>query len=139
LRRAATYVCSPGREITLRHDSVVNDLQQRIMNAGRVCCTEPTRSSADGDRTRPDLQLIINGEQVLADVTIRNPTTPTYYEAKDGSADEHLKSTVIACVSFCLSSQLVAQSNIHIAEQQKTNKYSAMAKAPRCQVPAICL
>ena len=63
---------------------------------------------------------MVNGEQLLVDVTIRTPTTPTYYECKDGSADEQLKSTVIA-------------------EQQKTNKYSAMAKAQDAKfLPFAC-
>ena len=31
-----------GREITLRHDSVVNDLHHGIRAAGGVCIKEPT-------------------------------------------------------------------------------------------------
>ena len=41
---------------------------------------------------------------------LRNPTSPTYYECRGGSAEQQLRSTVIA-------------------EQQKTAKYSTMAKA----------
>ena len=99
-----------GREITLRHDSIVNDLQQGTIAAGGVCVKEPTRLSPDGDRNRPDLQLVIGSQQILVDVTIRNPTSPTYYECRGGSAEQQLRSTVIA-------------------EQQKTAKYSTMAKA----------
>ena len=90
--------------------SVVNDLQQGIIAAGGVYVKEPTRLSPDGDRNRPDLQLVIGSQQILVDVTIRNPTSPTYYECRGGSAQLQLRSTVIA-------------------EQQKTAKYSTMAKA----------
>jgi hypothetical protein len=95
-----------GREITLRHDSVVNDLQHGIRAAGGVCIKEPTRLGSDGDNSRPDLQLVIGGEQVLVDVTIGNPTCQTY---QDQCSEEQLKCTVMA-------------------EQRKTNKYSAMAE-----------
>ena len=54
--------------------------------------------------------LVIGSQQILVDVTIRNPTSPTYYECRGGSAEQQLRSTVIA-------------------EQQKTAKYSTMAKA----------
>ena len=53
---------------------------------------------------------MIGSQQILVDVTIRNPTSPTYYECRGGSAEQQLRSTVIA-------------------EQQKTAKYSTMAKA----------
>ena len=53
------------RRIFEERNLLVNDLQQGIMNAGGVCCRERSRLSADGDRTRPDLQLIINGRCYL--------------------------------------------------------------------------
>ena len=99
-----------GKEITLRHNGVVNDLQHGVITTGGVSQKEPTHLSSNGDQTRPDLQVVISGKQYLVDVTVRNPTAPTYYEMKDGSAEQQLKST-------------------EIAEQQKNNKYSAMAKA----------
>ena len=99
-----------GREHTLRHDAVRNDLDLCVNAAGGVCHKEPSRLSSTGDKTHPDLQMVIGGEQILVDVTIRHPTCPTYYAGKNGSANEQLRSTVIA-------------------EQQKTTKYSAMAEA----------
>ena len=51
-------------------DSVVNDLHHGIRGAGGVCIKEPTRLSSDGDNSRPDLQVVIGGEQVLVDVTM---------------------------------------------------------------------
>src|ERR1700761_527783 len=95
-----------GREITLRHDAVVNDLQHGIRAAGGACTKEPTRLSADGDNSRPDLQAVIGAEQVLVDVTIGNPTCQTY---QDQCSEEQLKCTAMA-------------------EQRKINKYSAMAE-----------
>jgi hypothetical protein len=95
-----------GREITLRHDSVVNDLHHGIKAAGGVCIKEPSRLGSDGDNSRPDLQVVIGGEQVLVDVTIGNPTCQTY---QDQCSEEQLKCTVMA-------------------EQRKNNKYSAMAE-----------
>jgi len=77
-----------GREITLRHDAVVNDLQHGIRAAGGACTKEPTRLSADGDKSRPDLQAVIGAEQVLVDVTIGNPTCQTY---QDQCPEEQLK------------------------------------------------
>jgi len=95
-----------GREITLRHDSVVNDLHHGIKAAGGVCIKEPSRLGSDGDNSRPDLQVVIGGEQVLVDVTIGNPTCQTY---QDQCSEEQLRCTVMA-------------------EQRKNNKYSAMAE-----------
>ena len=82
-----------GREITLRHDSVVNDLHHGIKAAGGVCIKEPSRLGSDGDNSRPDLQVVIGGEQVLVDVTIGNPTCQTY---QDQCSEEQLRCTVMA-------------------------------------------
>jgi hypothetical protein len=79
------------------------------MNAGGVCIKEPSRLSANGRKTRPDLQLVLNGQYYLIDVTIRHPTCPTYYDCKEGSSEVQLASTAIA-------------------EKQKIGKYSTMAK-----------
>ena len=73
---------------------------------------EPSRLVSDGDNSRPDLQVVIGGEQVLVDVTIGNPTCQTY---QDQCSEEQLKCTVMA-------------------EQWKTNKYSAMAET---QMPSL--
>ena len=55
------------------------------------------RLGSDGDNSRPDLQVVIGGEQVLVDVTIGNPTCQTY---QDQCSEEQLKCTVMAQV-FC--------------------------------------
>ena len=51
-----------GREITLRHDAVVNDLHHGIRAAGGVCTgiQEHTRLliGSDVDNSRPDLQVV---------------------------------------------------------------------------------
>ena len=99
-----------GKEITLRHNCVVNDLYRGIQNCGGSGLKEPQNLSHKGDATRPDLQVVIGGEQVLIDVTIRNPTCPSYYDVKGGSAEEQLYST-------------------KVAENQKCKKYSDMAKS----------
>ena len=42
-----------GRELTLRHDAVRNDLDLCVHAAGGVCHKEPSRLSSNGDKTRP--------------------------------------------------------------------------------------
>src|SRR6202021_2439944 len=88
-----------GRTITARHHMTVDPLYVSTLHAGRL---------AIQDHTRPDLQLVLNGRQVLVDVTIRHPGCKT--NILHGSARQQLAAA-------------------HKGEAEKKAKYAAMAKA----------
>jgi hypothetical protein len=97
-----------GRTITDRHHETVDSLYVSTIHAGGLANKEPTRLSGNGDHTRPDLQLVLNGQQVLVDVTIRHPGCMT--NIMHGSARQQLAAA-------------------HKGEAEKKAKYAAMAKA----------
>ncbi len=76
------------------------------IHAGGLAHKEPTHLSGNGDPTRPDLQLVLNGQQVLVDVTIRHPGCMT--NIMHGSARQQLAAA-------------------HKGEAEKKAKYAAMA------------
>ena len=78
------------------------------IHAGGVAIKEPTHLSGSGDHTRPDLQLALNGQRYLVDVTIRHPGCKT--NIQHGSARQQLAAA-------------------HKGETEKKAKYAAMAKA----------
>ena len=57
-----------GTDITIRHDDVKNTLYLSAHHAGGLARKEPSRLSANGDNTRPDLQMVLNGQQYLIDM-----------------------------------------------------------------------
>ena len=76
---------------------------------------EPRDLSANGNHTRPDLQLLLNGRQYLVDVTIRHPPCKT--NIGHGAARQQLAAA-------------------HQGETEKKAKYAAMAKAQQaCFIP----
>ena len=96
-----------GRTITARHHNAVDSLYVSTIHAGGVAIKEPTHLSGSGDQTRPDLQLALNGQQYLVDVTIRHPGCKT--NIMHGSARQQLAAA-------------------HKGEAEKKAKYAAMAK-----------
>jgi hypothetical protein len=100
-----------GTDITIRHDDVKNTLYLSAHHAGGLARKEPSRLSANGDNTRPDLQMVLNGQQYLIDVTIRHPLSQKYL----------LKSS---------RNQLHAAM---VGEQEKIVKYSSMAAAQKAK------
>ena len=86
-----------------------------IIHAGGVAIKEPRDLSGNGDHTRPDLQLVLNGRQYLVDVTIRHPACKT--NIGHGAARQQLAAA-------------------HQGEAEKKAKYAAMAKAQQaCFIP----
>ena len=72
----------------------------------------PRDLSGNGDHTRPDLQLVLNGRQLLVDVTIRHPACKT--NIMHGSARQQLAAA-------------------HKGEAEKKAKYAAMAKTQQAE------
>jgi hypothetical protein len=104
-----------GNTITLRHHGVVDPLSVSTIHAGGMAIKEPRDLSANGDHTRPDLQLLLNGRQYLVDVTIRHPPCKT--NIGHGAARQQLAAA-------------------HQGESEKKAKYAAMAKAQQaCFIP----
>jgi len=77
-----------GRSLTTRHHLTVDALYVSTLHAGGLAIKEPTNLSGQGDHSRPDLQLVVNGQQCLVDVTIRHPGCKT--NIANGSAREQL-------------------------------------------------
>ena len=97
-----------GTKITHRHDGATDALHVSTIHAGGLSYKEPRDLSGNGDHTRPDLQLVLNGRQLLVDVTIRHPACKT--NIMHGSARQQLAAA-------------------HKGEAEKKAKYAAMAKA----------
>ena len=85
----------------------MDPLYVSTIHAGGVAIKEPTHLSGSGDHTRPDLQLALNGQRYLVDVTIRHPGCKT--NIQHGSARQQLAAA-------------------HKGETEKKAKYAAMAK-----------
>ena len=65
-----------GREITLRHDQLVQLLARYLKLAGAVVVLEPKHVFSETNK-RPDLQVVLDSKVYLIDVTIVNPTAPS--------------------------------------------------------------
>ena len=65
------------REITMRHNAVVEVLHKNTLYAGGIAAMEPPNLS-DEDGRRPDIQMILNGQHILSDVRISHPCCPTH-------------------------------------------------------------
>ena len=77
-----------GAKITRRHHGATDALHVSTIHAGGLSYKEPHDLSGNGDHTRPDLQLVLNGRQLLVDVTIRHPACKT--NIMHGSARQQL-------------------------------------------------
>ena len=102
--------CQAGRDrkITDRHHETVDPLYVGTIHAGGLAHKNPAHISGNGDHTRPDLQLVLNGKHYLVDVTIRHPGCKT--NIQHGADTEQLAAA-------------------HQGEKEKKAKYAAMAKA----------
>ena len=89
----------------------VDPLYVSTIHAGGLAIKEPTHLSGSGDHTRPDLQLALNGQRYLVDVTIRHPGCKTNIH---GSARQQLAAA-------------------HKGEAEKKAKYAAMAKTQQAE------
>jgi hypothetical protein len=65
-----------GREVTLRHDQLVQLLARYLKLAGAVVVLEPKHVFSETHK-RPDLQVVLASKVYLIDVTIVNPTAPS--------------------------------------------------------------
>jgi hypothetical protein len=65
-----------GREVTLRHDQLVQLLAHYLKLAGAVVVLEPKHAFSETNK-RPDLQVVLASKVYLIDVTIVNPTAPS--------------------------------------------------------------
>ena len=65
-----------GREITLRHDQLVQLLARYLKLAGAVVVLEPKHVFSETNK-RPDLQVVLGSKVYLIDITIVNPTAPS--------------------------------------------------------------
>jgi hypothetical protein len=100
-------IAQKGRTITIRHNDAVDSICVSAFHAGGLAIKEPRDLGGRGDRTRPDIQLLLNGHQLLVDVTVRHPTCMT--NIQHGSATQQLAAA-------------------HKGEAEKKRKYDAMAK-----------
>ena len=69
------------REVTARHDEVVNALYRFALMVGIQAVREPSGLHA-GDGRCPDLQLVLPGRHILSDVSIAHPTAPGFVRSK---------------------------------------------------------
>src|SRR5271167_4744811 len=92
------------REITIRHNLVLQVLCRLINYVGGVAAREPI-DLHDKDGRRPDLELLLRSLHALLDVMIVNPLCPTHLIA---SSKESLAS-------------------VRGGERKKTNKYKGTA------------
>jgi hypothetical protein len=65
------------RQVTVRHDAVVNALWSYVNTIGAMAMREPG-GMVKGDRRRPDLLLTFPGQQILTDVVVSHPLCPTH-------------------------------------------------------------
>ena len=82
------------------------------IHAGGLAIKEPTHLGGKDDQTRPDAHLVLDGRQVLVDVTVRHPTCKT--NIQHGSARHQLAAA-------------------HKGESEKKAKYTAMAKSQQAE------
>ena len=66
-----------GREVTLRHDQLVQLIARFLKLAGAVVVLEPKHVFSSETGKRPDLQVVLASKVYLIDVTIVNPTAPS--------------------------------------------------------------
>ena len=65
-----------GREVTLRHDQLVQLLAHYLKLAGAAVVLEPKHVFSETNK-RPDLQVVLGSKVYLIDITIVNPTAPS--------------------------------------------------------------
>src|ERR1700753_1526479 len=105
-------IAQKGTNTTIRHHDGVDAIFVSTIHAGGFAIKEPRQLGGRGDNTRPDLQLLLNGHQVLVDVTIRDPACKT--NIQHGSATQQLAAA-------------------HRGEAEKKAKYAAMAKTQQAE------
>src|ERR1700678_4245567 len=112
IQSALVCIGQKGTKITHRHDGATDALHVSTIHAGGLSYNEPRDLSGNGNHTRPDLQLVLNGRQLLVDVTIRHPACKT--NILHGSARQQLAAA-------------------HKGEAEKKAKYAAMAKTKQAE------
>ena len=65
------------RQVTVRHDAVVNALWSYVNTIGGMAMREPGGLVME-DKRRPDLLLTFPGQQILTDVVVSHPLCPTH-------------------------------------------------------------
>ena len=106
-------IAQKGTDTTVRHHDAADSIYVSTIHAGGLAIKEPRQLGGRGDHTRPDLQLLLDGHQVLVDVTIRDPTCKT--NIQHGSARQQLAAA-------------------HKGEAEKKAKYAAMARTQQAEV-----
>ncbi|MFI5423103.1 MAG: hypothetical protein ACHQWH_04105, partial [Nitrososphaerales archaeon] len=96
---------SKSRELTNRHNAVVEVLQRFFNYAGAITEREPSRLTGMS-RIRPDLSIVLPGHHYLVDVRITHPLCPSH-------------------VSIAATKPLAATIS---AEKHKSNKYNQLAQ-----------
>lgn len=99
-----------SREISVRHNTVVQALYAHSTHSGAAAVREPVGLSTEDGR-RPDLQIVIPGEHILTDVVISHPLCPSHLAT---ASTKHLAT---------------AQK----AEQRKHRNYSDMARTQQAR------
>jgi hypothetical protein len=66
-------------ELNTRHDQVAKFIHKSIQIAGGCATLEPSHLERE-NRKRPDLDILLDGNRILADVSIVHPTAPSHYE-----------------------------------------------------------
>jgi hypothetical protein len=113
------YLACPNRmknELNTRHNQVAHFIHRTVITAGGCAIIEPTHLDRES-RKRPDLEIVLDGNRIFADVSIVHPTAPSHCEQ---AARRPLAS---------------AES----MEKTKINKYSNMASNHDCTFIPIVL
>ena len=99
-------IAHKSREITLRHNTIVQTLYHHTIHAGGAAVKEPRHLSTE-TRKRPDLQIVLPNRHILTDVVVSHPLAPSYFRA---TGNEHLIKAKHAAAAKCRKYAEVADS-----------------------------
>ena len=99
-------IAHKSREITLRHNTIVQTLYHHTIHAGGAAVKEPRHLSTE-TRKRPDLQIVLPNRHILTDVVVTHPLAPSYFRA---TGKEHLIKAKHAAAAKCRKYAEVADS-----------------------------
>src|SRR6185437_7345038 len=73
-----TCISRRKRELNTRHDQVAKCIQKTVVMTGGCAIIEPSHLERES-RKRPDLDIQLDGNRILMDVSIVHPTAPSHY------------------------------------------------------------
>jgi hypothetical protein len=111
-----TCISRRKRELNTRHDQVAKFIQKTVVMTGGCATIEPSHLERES-RKRPDLDIQLDGNRILIDVSIVHPTAPSHY-------------------NLASKKPLVTAENM---EKTKLTKYTDIARYHNCTFIPIVL